>query len=126
MKTNKGSAEGAVVAISGVILLIIIALIGIGIFGWHRNTGSGEHVGYITAVEKTGLIFKTGTVYVKTDIQSSQEDAYCIVDDQLASQLRELAENKSKVSISYFKWISPGITNCDGEPAIISGVREIE
>jgi len=26
--------------------------------GWHRETGRGEHVGYVTAVEKVGIFFK--------------------------------------------------------------------
>ena len=44
---------------------------------------------YITALEKTGLFFKTGTAYVKTENESSQEDDYCVIDENIYQQLKE-------------------------------------
>lgn len=112
--------------IGGIVSLIVLYFIVIlPIFGLHINTGSGNHVGYVTAVEKGGLIFKTGTAYFKTDAQSSQEDDYCVIDESLLPVLKDVAEKRVKVEISYFGYFSAGIVNCNGEGAIISAVKEL-
>jgi hypothetical protein len=104
---------------------LIIALVVIGviaylpIFGWHKETADGEHTGYITSVERTGLFFKTFRVYLKTDPQSSQEDSYCVVDPKIYSQLEQLSAQKTQVTVSYFSWFVSGIKNCEGEKAVI-------
>ena len=93
--------------------------------GVHINTGTGEHVGYITSVEKSGILFKTYTAYLKTDQQSSQEDAYCILDKDLAKELQEFSENNTRVSVHYFSWLAAGVRNCGTEGAIIDAVKII-
>ena len=104
---------------------LIIALVVIGvivylpIFGYHKETADGEHTGYITSVERTGLFFKTFRAYLKTDPQSSQEDAYCVVDPQVYSQLEKLAEQKTQVTVSYLSWFISGMKSCGGEKAVI-------
>mgnify|MGYP001578806153 CR=1 FL=1 len=106
----------AVIALLGVGLLGSIV---IGFTGLHYETSRGEHTGYITAVEKTGVFFKTGRAYLKTDTQSSQEDAYCVVDEKVYQQLQELSVNRKNVSVKYFSWLSLGVKNCEGEDAVI-------
>lgn len=116
------------------IFVVLGTLIGLGLFilifiipftGLHIETSNGEHVGYITSVEKNGLFFKTYTTYIKTDIQSSQEDEYCVIDESIISQLKRFAESKTHVKIEYFDWFSKGIANCSGEMGgIISAVSE--
>lgn len=100
-------------------IIILGAVLYLPIFGWHKETADGEHTGYITSVERTGLFFKTFRAYLKTDPQSSQEDAYCVVDPQVYSQLEQLSEQKTQVTISYFSWFVSGIKNCGGENAVI-------
>jgi hypothetical protein len=94
----------------------------IGFKGLHIDTGSGKHTGYITAVEKTGVIYKTYTVYVKTDAQSSQEDKYCVIDPQLVGTLLEKSKARSLVTISYQSYLIAGLTNCSGEADVIVGL----
>jgi len=95
------------------------------IFGLHIQTiESGEHTGIITAVEHTGLLFKTWRVYVKTDPQSSQEDAYCVIDENLIDGLKELSSSKQTVTVEFMDYFSAGITNCEFEEGgIITGWR---
>lgn len=108
-------------------ILLPISLGIIGITGLHILTSEGEHVGYITSVEKNGVIYKTWRVYVKTDTQSSQEDSYCVVDEKIIPELKSLAESKSHVTVKYFDWFSKGIKNCGGEQGgIISAVKVIK
>ena len=91
--------------------------------GLHINTGVGEHTGYVTAVEKTGLVFKTGTAYIKSDVSSSQEDVYCVTDPAVYARLQELSESKSKVTVKYSSWLAAGISHCNGESAVINSVQ---
>jgi len=125
MKYNKGNTLGVVLLVLGGLFLLWLIII-VPFFGFHKNTGNGTHVGFVTAVEKSGVFFKTGTAYIKSDISSSQEDSYCVVDDKVLEDLRALSLKKSKVEVTYFEWFSAGIANCAGEGAIISGVKEIE
>jgi len=100
-------------------LVIICAILYLPIVGWHKETADGEHTGYITSVERTGIFFKTFRAYLKTDPQSSQEDAYCVVDPQVYAQLEQLSEQKVQVTVSYFSWLISGMENCGGEDAVI-------
>lgn len=93
------------------------------IFGFNYETSRGEHTGYITAVQRQGIFFKTGRVYVKTETESSQEDIYCVVDKDVENQLKEFASNKMRVKVSYYGLISAGITRCEGEGEIVYKVE---
>lgn len=106
-----------------IVVALIVGSILLTFIGIHINTGNGEQTGYITAVEKSGLIWKTGTAYIKTDLSSSQEDTYCVTDEDIYNILKEKSVNKEKVTISHFSWLSAGITNCNGEGAIINSIR---
>lgn len=100
--------------------LIIIAPI----FGFHYVTAQGEHTGYVTAVQTSGLFFKTHSAYIKTDTQSSQEDEYCVVGDEVFDKLKGLQEAKEKVTVQYLEWFADGVAYCGVEPAgVITGVK---
>ncbi len=62
---------------------------------------NGRHSGQITAIEKNGFIWKTGTVYVKSDISSSQEDRYCVEDETLIPLLDNLSQTRQRVTLLY-------------------------
>ena len=113
----------------GVIIGIIFVgwlILWVPIAGFHYETGRGEHTGYITAVERTGIFFKTGRAYVKTDTQSSQEDTYCFMDSEIEKKLQEYSIKKVHVNIYYFSWFSSGIKNCEAEGAIIYKVEPLK
>lgn len=58
------------------------------------DRGSGSTIGTITSVDKN--FFGTTAVYIKTS-ETSQEK-YCIEDDSISEQAKELIGNKVKVS----------------------------
>lgn len=119
--------EKVVIGIIGFVAFFLIVIIFTVLIGIHVKTSDGSHVGYVTSVEKKGLFFKTMTAYVKTDVQSSQEDDYCVVDEDVFNQLKILSEKHTHVEVTYFDWLSAGISNCDGEKGgIISKVTEIK
>ena len=124
MKDKK--AQLLVIFISATLMLtLIIGFIALGINGWHYQTlYNGEHTGSITAIETTGIFFKTTTVYFKSDVQSSQEDMYCLIDESLIPELKLLSENKSKVTIKYIDYLVKGDKYCNSEPGgIIVGIK---
>lgn len=94
----------------------------LGMNGWHKDTGRGEHTGYVTAVEKEGVFWKTGRAYIKTDNSSSQENDYCVIDEGIYQKLQELARTKQPVTITHQSWFISGWKSCNNEGAIIIGV----
>lgn len=111
-----------------VAFFVLVGLYGVFVLpfvGWHYETGRGEHTGYITAVERHGIFFKTNTVYLKTDTQSSQEDDYCVVDPEVFSKLQEYSTTKQHINVYFLSWFASGVTNCDGEGAVIYKVEPI-
>lgn len=94
------------------LILVFIILPVVAMVGVHIKTADGEHTGYITAVEKSGLFFKTYTVYLKTDTQSSQEDKYCVIDTSLINKLKEVQRNKELVTVGFIDYVSAGIAEC--------------
>jgi len=87
--------------------------------GWHYETTKGEHTGFVTAVERNGVFFKTGTAYVKTDLSSSQEDKYCVADSAVYNKLVELSKNHSRAVLQYVSWMRSGVRYCENEEAVI-------
>lgn len=105
---------------------IVIALIGVVLIGGiniflasihYNTTRAGEHTGYITAVEQGGVLFHNYRVYFKTDNSSSQEDTYCINDDNeaLAKQTRLAVMTKNPVRIQYEGVRGIGFGLCDDD-----------
>lgn len=123
---NLDGFEKGFFSVIGVIIIFCFILSLLFFIGFHLETGKGEHIGYITAVETRGIFLKTNRAYIKTDIQSSQEDSYCVIDSEIKSKLEKLAENKDRVKISYFSWLSNGIKNCEGEGEVIYDVNVIK
>ena len=63
----------------------------------------GSHTGVVTAVEyNSNIIWDANIVYFKTVRESSQEDRYCVNDEDVKNQLIESQKNKKEVTI-YFK-----------------------
>ena len=113
----------AIIAILIVIILGLIALFTVSLTGLHYQTGQGEHTGFVTAVEKEGVIWKTGTAYFKTDVSSSQEDKYCVIDDSVYARLEQASQHKEKITIQHKSYFATSVNECGDEDAIIYGVK---
>ena len=88
----------------GFLLLGFIILLGLAIILPIRiTTGTGEHTGYITAVDQKGILWKNYHIYFKTETESSQEDEYCIIrfDKELAEEVKQISKEKQLVSLKY-------------------------
>ena len=84
------------------IIILILFLLGLGLI--HLNFDSeGTHTGYVTAVERRGVFVQNYQVYFKTNKQQSQEDTYCVrqEDVSLAEELRKTGEEDKEITIKY-------------------------
>ena len=90
-------------------IIIAIALLPVFIYfqivGITFQTGSGNHTGIITAIDTSWIFVKSTTVYFKTDVNSSQEDSYCLKDESLLPSLRALQDSKQVVTLSYNEYL---------------------
>ena len=94
--------------------------------GLHFETGSGKQVGYISAVEKEGIIWKTGRVYLKPTMESTQEDIYCVMDRELLVKLEEVSRNNTKIEVKNFDYLVFGMKHCANEVSAITSFEVIK
>ena len=83
------------------ILLLFIAVVVLVFTANFHIPNSGQHTGYVSAVEQSGIIWKTWTVYIKTDPQSSQEDTYCVTNPSVVRQLQSASIERTLVTVHY-------------------------
>ncbi len=104
------------------VLVIVLAVLGWSLTSHIGAVNEGQHTGYVTAVEREGLIWKTWRAYVKTDPQSSQEDLYCVTDPNVVFDLQYMEKSRQLITVNYsspaivFKW------ECGGESSIIKSI----
>lgn len=113
--------------ISSVVIgfLIIVGVLALCFIPISYVTGEGNQVGYVSATEKSGFIFKTGVAYIKPTLESTQEDIYCVMDDSILKTLQDTSDSKQTVKIYHKSWLSTGI-KCGAESAFIYKVEVIK
>ena len=94
------------------------------LFPGKLGSSNGLHTGVVTAVEyNSNLIFGANIVYFKTVRESSQEDRYCVNNENVKNQLIEAQKEKREVTINFqnnflmWKW------QCNGGETIIYKVE---
>src|ERR1035437_4699611 len=103
-------------------VFLVIGIIVLAFTASFHIPNSGQHTGYVTSVEQSGIIWKTWTAYIKTDPQSSQEDTYCVTDPKTVTALQSAETEKSSVTVNYsvpwmtWKW------QCGGEQSMIQSI----
>lgn len=111
----------------GLILFIILLILSFSISLFPvkliKQVRDGQHTGIVTAVETNGIIFMRDSVYFKTDGESTQEDIYCVIDENIKNKLIEYQKNKTVVTLFYDDYFIIGIPLCKYSPIII-GVEE--
>ena len=111
-----------------IFLVIVLAVCVLFFTGIHiKTTDNGTHTGTITAIETNKMfpyIFETTTVYFKTDTQSSQEDAYCLINQSLIPKLEQLQKDKELITIEYIDYLLPSMKECWIGDGIITGVED--
>jgi len=103
-------------------LLIVAVIILLFTTNFHIPN-SGQHTGYVTSVEQSGIIWKTWTVYIKTDTQSSQEDTYCVTNPSVVSDLQLAATRKSSVTVYYSVPLLTWKWQCGGEQSTVQSIN---
>lgn len=75
------------------------------------GAAKGTQTGYITSVEYYGgILYGSELVYIKSSLESTQEEVYCIINDNLKTTLIEAQVTQKPVTITYsnplFLWNS--------------------
>jgi energy-coupling factor transporter transmembrane protein EcfT len=71
--------------------------------GINIKNNEGIYKGYVVSVEQTGAIFKGWNVYLKTELESSNEEMACIDrnNQELIDALKEKVKTKENVVLEY-------------------------
>ncbi len=104
-------------------ILVIVAVIIADITFNISIPEQGEHKGFITAVDTSGIFFKTTQVYFKTNTQSSQEDSYCASNGDVISQLKNAQETNQNVTITYTRSFLTPFWVCGSENEVINAIK---
>jgi hypothetical protein len=94
--------------------------------GWHLQTSKGEQTGFVTAVETNGVFFKTPRVYIKSELSSSQEEAFCVAADQATiTRLEEAARTQERLTLEFVDWFMRGAKYCGGveEIGVVKSIK---
>jgi hypothetical protein len=110
------------------LLIATVVIIGIVYFminGWHLEISKGEQTGFITAVETNGIFFKTQRVYVKSELGSSQEEAFCVVmSPEETDRLKQAAINQERLTVEFVDWFARGIKYCGAtDIAVVTAIK---
>jgi hypothetical protein len=114
--------------IIGIVGLVLAWLIfwQIPVNGWHYETGNGKQVGYVSAVEQEGIFWKTGRIYLKPTMESTQEDVYCVMDKGLLSKLEEVSKNNTKIEVKNVGFLEFGARYCAAENLAVTDFKIIK
>jgi hypothetical protein len=104
-------------------LLLLLPVVALLLTGCWVTTTDGEHTGFVTAVEKNGAFWKTGRVYIKSDLSSSQEDIYCVENQEVFNSLKDKSVNKEKVTVVFHDEAAVAPWRCGGEMGIIDSIK---
>lgn len=115
---NKGTADGGLVI--GFLIIAVIVLFCTANF---HVSNSGQHTGYVSSVEQSGIFWKTWTAYIKTDPQSSQEDSYCVIDPDTVTALQSAATERSLITVYYSVPLLTWKWQCGYEQSTIQSVN---
>lgn len=111
------------IIVTVIVVFFIFSLIMV-IFPATFGASNGAHTGVVTAVEyNSNLVWGANIVYFKTVRESSQEDLYCVNDENVKAQLIEAQKEKKEVTVYFknnylmWKW------ECNGGASIIYQVE---
>lgn len=96
-----------------------------GLFLNNIGASDGQHNGVVTAVEfNKNILWDSTLVYFKTDAQSTQEDIYCVNDQNLKLKLEKYSNERTRVTIKYQNPFLLWRAQCNGGNSIIYDVQE--
>lgn len=94
--------------------------------GLRIENNHGQYKGYVTAVEQSGIgPWKGWNAYLKTELESSNEDVACINrdDQKLIERLQKASENKENLVFRYRGELQFPLGVCPGAEWMIVGIK---
>lgn len=112
---------GEIIGLSFVGLTVIVVLLVVGAaIGGFGFPYAGEHTGYITVVERGGML-NIPLLYLKTDNQSSQEDKYCLVEG-LVDEAKQLSQSRQLVTVKFERGFWMPFWRCNGGEVRVTNI----
>lgn len=98
---------------------MLLVLLSITLSACRIQSGSdGRQTGYVEAVQRNGVIWKNYRVFIKSSIDASTSDIYCMNESEsdLADKLFQSQEKNQRVTIQYTKYSNFfSFSECDGD-----------
>lgn len=111
----------------GLVAVVVVALLLYGFLGLSATRGASTYTGQVVDIEhEKGLFLKTSQVHLKTNLESSEAETFCVhpseVDEHLPI-LRRALRNNQQVTISYSRplWVSP--SECQSGLSMVDDVE---
>ncbi len=80
----------------------------------------GQHIGVVTSVERLKNFTWDSTIaHIKSDAESTQEEAYCVETLEVEKQLIDAAKNKKRIIAYYHNDLFMMRWECNGGESII-------
>lgn len=85
----------------------------------------GQYTGYVVAVEENGAVFRGWNVFLKTELESSNEDVACVGKGnvELLERLRRAQTEKENVTLDYEGMVAYAIGDCPSSSWMVKSVR---
>jgi hypothetical protein len=84
---------------------------------------AGVHAGYVTSVEDLqNVTWNSTVVHFKSNPESTQEDKYCVADNNVRQALERAAQTQTRVLLHYHNDLILWRWQCNGGNSIIVGV----
>lgn len=89
-----------------------------------KNQDGQFHV-YVTAQERSGAIFQVQKVYLKTELESSDQKVACVDEDNTAliEELRQAQKQEKKVTLQYEGYWQFPLNKCHGASWMITAIE---
>jgi len=116
---NKKAQSGSIFSVLFFLIVMILVLI-------INSLGGtvGQHTGVVTAIEyNNNFLWDANIVYFKSSDQSTQEDRYCVKDEEVINKLRGYSQNKEIVTIFFQNDFILWRWECNGGISIIDKVE---
>lgn len=115
--------------------LVVISIITILLVGGATCAGclisdlggaDGQHVGMVTSVERLKNFTWDATVaHIKSDLESTQEEAYCVETPEIERKLIDAAKRKQRVVVHFRNDLFMMRWECNGGESVVWKVEDV-
>lgn len=115
-----------ILIIISITLILTLVVLGIYFTSGIKVTRDAQQIGYVSAIENNGIIFRANFVYIKSELESSQEEMWCVKDEKVLEQLNEARDNRQRIKIIYYDQVFYHPSDCHNSSKHNGMIEKIE